>query len=425
VAGSSPIQPRRGAALRGLVVVWLGWALLILGFQAYVQARFALVRPDNALDWTAGDTAAGAHRPTLAEPFLAGHAAWDSEYYLSIALAGYNDPAMRAVGPASTPDAPQVALKRDQPGWTSISHAFFPGYPSAIRLVAAPFGLAGMRPLVAAMLAGVLVSLFGTLAAMIAIADLAEGGFAESEGRRAAFYLLIWPGSVFLAQVYSEGLFLGLSFGALALMKRRSWRLAAPLAAAAVWTRATGVALIIPFVWTWIGDGGPRRLIARPGAEALSAFLALSPALAWLAWCAALGGPFAFVEAHYFGRAFFDLADSAQGWSDASAALAGGPPASQAYYALEIAALIAALAASALLWRRDKALTLYGLAVLALALTSGAAIGLQRYVLSLPALFLAPAALGRHFAFDRLWTLGSCLGLAALATAFSFGFWAG
>jgi hypothetical protein len=61
---------------------------------------------------------------------------------------------------------------------------------------------------------------------MIAIADLAEGGLAEGEGRRAAFYLLIWPGSVFLAQVYSEGLFLGLSFGALALMRRRSWWLA-------------------------------------------------------------------------------------------------------------------------------------------------------------------------------------------------------
>ena len=46
-------------ALRGLIVVWLGWAVLMLGFQAYVQARFSLERPDRALDWTAGDTAGG------------------------------------------------------------------------------------------------------------------------------------------------------------------------------------------------------------------------------------------------------------------------------------------------------------------------------------------------------------------------------
>ena len=49
----------------------------------------------------------------------------------------------------------------------------------------------------------------------------------------------------------------------------------------------------------------------------------------------------------------------------------------------------------------------------------------SRYVLAMPSLFLVPAALGRWPVFDRLWTLASCLGLAALALAFSFGFWAG
>jgi hypothetical protein len=416
------------SALRTLVLVWLGWASLTLAFQAFVQARFDLVRPDNALEWSAQDTADASHkdRPYLADPTLKGHAAWDSEYYVSIALAGYDDPAMRAVGPASTPDAPQVAAKRDRPGWVSLDHAFFPGYPAAMRFLAWPLQQSGVRPVAAAVVAGVVVSLLGALAAMLAIADLAEGRAFGAEGRRAGFYLLVWPGSIFLAQVYSEGLFLGLSFGALALMRRGRWPLAAALGAAAVWTRATGALLLIPFVWTFVASGDAARLVRAPSTQlALRAALALSPAIAYGAWRALLGGDFQFVEQHYFGRGLLDIPDSLESWGDAWDALTSGALESQAYYLIEVAALAAALAASALLWRRDKALTLYGLAVLGVALTSGAELGLQRYVLSLPALFLAPARLGAGEPFDRLWTFSNILGFAALATAFSFGFWAG
>src|SRR5579863_1853860 len=64
-------------ALRSLVLVWLGWATLMLAFQAFVQARFTLTRPDNALEWSAADTADATHkdRPYLADPFMRGHAA--------------------------------------------------------------------------------------------------------------------------------------------------------------------------------------------------------------------------------------------------------------------------------------------------------------------------------------------------------------
>jgi hypothetical protein len=50
---------------------------------------------------------------------------------------------------------------------------------------------------------------------------------------------------------------------------------------------------------------------------------------------------------------------------------------------------------------------------------------MHRYVLSLPALFLIPARLGRQPVFDRLWTLGNTLALAVFALAFSWDFWAG
>jgi hypothetical protein len=411
-------------ALRSLLIVWLAWAALMLGFQALVQERFSLQRPDQALDWTAAETGPDARsgHPYLSDAFLAGHAWWDSEYYISIALAGYDDPAMRAAGPASKPDAPQAALKRDRPDWVSLNHAFLPAYPYATRLLAWPTIGLGARPVAAAVGAGVAVSLLGTLAAMLALADLASE---PAEGRRAAFYLLVWPGAVFLAQVYSEGLFLGLSFGALAMLRRRAWPWAAALAAGAVFARATGGLLLIPFLWTWIAGGGAGALLRRTPRAFVAALLALSPLAAYLVWRLAFGADFQFVETRYFGRGLLELGPSLDSWRDAWSGLLRGPPPAVAYRALDIAAFAAALAASAAFFRRDPPLVVYGLAVLAVAATSGSSVGVIRYALAVPALFLAPAILGRHSAFDQAWTLAGALGLAVATTAFTFGFWAG
>ena len=199
---------------------------------------------------------------------MKGHAAWDSEFYISIALHGYEDPAMRAASPGSTPDAEVAAPKGSHPTWVSLNHAFFPGYPFAMALVARPLAALGFDPVGAATLAGVIVSLIAALFAMIAIADLARGDSEPDEDAggnalRAAFYLAIWPAAVFLAQVYSESLFLALSFGALALMKRDRWGWAAALAVGAVFTRATGVLLVIPFGLAWLGERRAPHVAAR------------------------------------------------------------------------------------------------------------------------------------------------------------------
>jgi hypothetical protein len=88
-------------------------------------------------------------------------------------------------------------------------------------------------------------------------------------------------------------------------------------------------------------------------------------------------------------------------------------------------AVLVAAVCSAILWRTHKALALYGLAVLAIALTSGAALGLPRYVIAIPGLFLVPARWGRSVVFDRVWSLANILGLAVFGLAFSLDFWAG
>jgi len=426
---SHPTMPANSLhdRLRTIILIWLGWSVVILAYQAFAPARLPLARPDHATSFSAEETGANRHqgRPYLSGTFLNSSVAWDSEYYLSIALHGYDDPRMRAVSPASTAEAPLAGLKGQHPTWTSLNYAFFPLYPYAMRLLAVPLGLLGLAPLAAATLAGVVISLLGALIAILALADIAEADN-PGGGVRAGFYFLIWPAAIFLAQVYTEGLFAGLSFGALAMLGRRKWLFAALLATLATWTRATGGLLLIPLVWTWLQDGGLGQLKSGPRRQAWTSLaLACAPAAAYLAWRLSLGAGFIYVETAYFGRGLLRVSETIQSFAQLWDFLGASGPQARAYYAVEGFAVIAALASSAIIIRRAPAIGLYGLAVLGVALTSGAAVGFPRYVIAIPALFLAPARWGRSIAFDRIWSLGNILVLATYALAFSADFWVG
>jgi hypothetical protein len=171
-----------------LVGVWAAWAVCLLGFQELAVARLHPDRPDHVLSWTAQETGVRRFggRPYLAEPMLNTHVAFDSEYCLSIATAGYDDTEVPQYEPPGGDDV-------------SLSYAFMPAYPVAIRIVAAPLGLARLEP-VAAAAVGVAVSLAATLAAMLAIFSLARRHLGERGGLRAAFYLLVFPTGFFLAR---------------------------------------------------------------------------------------------------------------------------------------------------------------------------------------------------------------------------------
>jgi hypothetical protein len=416
--------------LRALVLLWLCWAVILLGYQTIAPGRFTPERPDGATPWTADETRADSHKaqPYLNNPVLNPEVAWDSEYYISIAAHGYDDPQMRALAPGSDLGSTTTGPKGEHPGWTSLNYAFFPAYPLAMRGLAWPLKAVGLDPVGAVIVAGVAISLAGTLAAMIALADLAAGqpGAGEGDELRAAAYLLVWPASFFLAMVYTEGLFLGLSFGALALARREGWAWAGLLAALATWTRSTGALLLLPLGWMWLAQGGLSRLRARPfSREIVGLAAALAPAAAYLVWRAVFGARFDFVEGHFFGRGLLWLEFSRNSWRDAFALVSSGQTQARAYYLIEAWGVIAGLGVSALLVRRDPALALYGLAILGVALTSGAAQGMHRYVLSLPALFLVPARLGRQPVFDRVWMLGNTLAMGLFALAFAYDFWSG
>lgn len=410
-------------AYRSILITWLAWAILTIGFQALAAARFQPVFPDQALEWTQQFTSENYQRPLLLDPFMNEQVAWDSEYYLAIAVAGYEEPTIVRAGP------PENRVP--------ISYAFMPFYPFVMRIVAAPLGWLGMAPIPAATLAGVLVSALGALAAMFALYDLAKDTLGEAGGLRAAFYLLIFPTGFFLLQVYTEGLFVGLAFSSLALMKRGHLLTAALLAAAATLTRAVGVALIIPLGICWLqtGDyldldmewrqvyhqGLPWKVIGR-------ALLAASPLIAYLAWKSSyLGLAFDFVQAVYFGRGFLNLGMAFYGWYGAVRNLFGANPAHTAYYLVELGGLLLGVVACTKALRKPQpwglGLALFSLAVVFLSWGSGPAQGMHRYILGAPAVFLVLADWGRSPDFDRAWTILSLLLMALLAMMFAFNLW--
>jgi hypothetical protein len=73
--------------------------------------------------------------------------------------------------------------------------------------------------------------------------------------------------------------------------------------------------------------------------------------------------------------------------------------------------------------RRWPGPALFGLAAIGIAITSGPAQGMIRYALAAPAIFLLLAHLGRHWIFDRGWTIASVLLMGLLAALFSLDFW--
>ena len=433
----------RNPSHRVIFGIWLGWAVIMLGYQGLIQVRFGVVKPDEALIWTPSETMPNSQNDNLylMEPLLNTQVSWDSEYYLAIASGGYEDPAIQRINVGGTPVSsgggfwPFVIREYSEQAGIPLSYAFFPFYPLVTRLVALPLSLLGLNPIATATLAGVIVSMGGTLAGMLALYELAHAELQEAGGIRAVFYLLIFPSGFFLAQIYTEGLFIGLAFSSLVLLRRgrRGW--AAILAILATFTRAVGVALIIPLFISWLKEGEWmdldmewRQLYYKglPWKIIWNGLIALSPILFFVLWRVSYYGmAFGLVEDNYFGRGLLRLGNTFIAWSESFEALFGPNPQAAAYYGVEFLAIFLGLIACFVGLRRHPDVAWFGLAVVLLSLTSGPAQGMHRYVLAAPPVFLFLSRLGRNSAFDRVWTVASILIMGMMATMFSFDMWAG
>jgi Gpi18-like mannosyltransferase len=426
--------------VRAIFLIWLAWGMVVIGFQAWAAARIVPQYPDRAQTWTEEFTGAGYQEGHvyLLEPFMNNQVAWDSEYYLAIAIGGYDNPN----APHLTPQGVTTVVRdhtvtQSGSGFSqriSLSYAFFPFYPLMIRFFAFPLQIFGMNPIATATLAGVIVSALGTLFGMLALFDLTRDSLGEEGALRAAFYLIIFPTGFFLIQVYTEGLFVGLAFGCLAMVRRKQWLPAAILGVCATMTRAVGVVLIVPMLIVWFRtaewmdlDMEWKQIIHRgiPLRPLYHAVLAFSPLIAFLIWkFSYLGLAFDYIEANFFGRGFLSLGYAFFAWTEAfRSMLSGNNPQHTAYYITEFLGLVIGVTTCAVSIRKYPEIGWFSLLVVLISWGSGPAQGMHRYILGAPAVFIALAHWGRNLAFDRAWTILSIILMGFLAMLFAFNFW--
>ena len=401
------------STVRSIILIWLAWAIILIGFQQLVTARLDLKPPDYALDWTPSETTPSnvSRRPSLHDPFLNTQVAWDSEYYISMAINGYKDPTIESI-PDTTHTGSRIPL----------SYAFMPLYSLLMRALAYPLNLLGLTPIAAATLAGVIISLLGALAGMFGIFELTRDRWGEEGGLRAAFYLLIFPSGFFLAQVYTEGLFIGITFACLALLHRRKWLWAGLLGAISIWARpGGGLILVAPMLLTWCMDRswseGWRISLLRLAAV-------LAPLVSYILWAQTrLADYFWQVESRYFSRGLLLVHQSYAQWRSGFLSILGDNSQAAVYYVIELAVVILALVSIVALIRKAPELAVYTLGILVFAMTSGSAQGMVRYLLAAPGIFCVLAGWGRSRVFDRVWTIASLLLMTMEVTLFSFNFW--
>jgi hypothetical protein len=141
---------------------------------------------------------------------------WDGQWYLKIATEGYS---------------------RDDG-----SAAFFPLYPWLL-------GIMGWLAAERYIWAGILLSSLFFLGALILLHRLVRLDFHPEDAGRTVFYLAAFPMAFFFWAVYSESLFLFLAVGALLAARTQHWWWAALAISLAIWTRTTGLLLLLPFGW--------------------------------------------------------------------------------------------------------------------------------------------------------------------------------
>lgn len=197
----------------------------------------------------------------LGDDLVAPMARWDSVWFLTIAQDGYDDDVARP--------------------------AFFPLYPLLMRAAGAPLG--------SELLGGIVVSWLAFLVALVVLHRLAELELGDAYAARlAVLACALFPMAFFPTAVYSEGLFLALSVGAVYAARTGAWAWAGALGALAAGTRSAGIVLVVPLALLALDARRARGATGwRPDRDDLPALWVLLVPLGLLAFCgwfAATGG---------------------------------------------------------------------------------------------------------------------------------------
>src|SRR5262245_41108392 len=157
------------------------------------------------------------HLAPQSQTFLEAWARYDACWYVTIAERGYGG----SVGP-----------------FGDMRAAFFPLYPSAVRLA--------MRLTRPPLLAALIVSNACYFVFLLVLWRLVSLDWTAAVARRTLWIYLLFPSTFFLSGAYSESLLLAVTTGALLAARRRYWLVAGALAALAALARPVGVWAIVP-----------------------------------------------------------------------------------------------------------------------------------------------------------------------------------
>lgn len=194
--------------------VWIGarMGMTVLAFLATMM--IPSIAPQGTANWYGSP--GGPPLNPLINSIAGVWTRWDGQWYLKIATEGY----------------------RGDDG----SSAFFPLYPWLVTVIG---WLAGERFI----WAGILLSSIFFLGALVLLHRLVRFDFHGEDAGRTLFYLAAFPMAFFFWAVYNESLFLLLSVGALLAMRAQRWWWAAACISLAIWTRTTGLLLLLPMAW--------------------------------------------------------------------------------------------------------------------------------------------------------------------------------
>ena len=214
--------------------------------------RLDVTGPDTSYGWTVEHST-----DTPRTGIGLSHVRWDSYHYLRLAQFGYH----------RAEDA-----------------AYYPAYPVLMRGVTEAI-TRPLMPWASALqqyaVAGLAISIVATLPAVWAMHALARDVLgSDVDALRATAYLLIFPTTFFMLQVYTEALYLALAIPALLMAVRRRWWAAA---CSRRWRRlrATGFLLVgaSEYTGTLTGEPGRRSAWRTLGAGASGGRVSGAPAV--------------------------------------------------------------------------------------------------------------------------------------------------
>ena len=325
---------------------------------------------------------------------------WDTGFYVSIAEEGYRYQGV---------ELPSVA--------------FFPLLPLLMRGLAAIVG--------DAVVAGILIANLALLGALIVLYRLVLEEWGAAVAERSAWYLAVFPASLFGSAIYTESLFLLAAVGALYLARHGRWLPAGLLGFAAALTRLHGLLVAVLLVGEW----WRQRRSAEAGRPSLAALAAAAAAplgtVAYMLYCwRAFGSPVAFANAaSAWGRVpkppFATMAEAVQpppgGWL--SGLLAGNIHVDNWIDLLMVLGFLALGCALLALNRWGEGL--FVVLGVTLSFASGLLMSQRRYMWVLFPAFVLLGVWGERPWLDRVLTLVSVLGLALFTALFSTGYWVG